>query len=249
MLQKGLKLLFLISLFHIDIRVNAEEFSALPSQCWIQGGECLVQTSKKQVLDHGKSRFELTSESLLRRLSNETFNLLEGNLYVDVEGRAVEFEFPNGKLRLEDSSKVGVSRSSEGVRVQVLEGLASFQPLGANSEVLNIPKAYLYEFGWMQSDGKLEISLPRSLTLQEWTSLFYVFNRQLPPSEVKKKLELDLSGWMKAVHQASSLQSDLATRQIAAAEERARRYARAKAQKEREQRELRALFRKKNYLE
>lgn len=249
MARRLLKVCLLISLFHLDVRLKAEVPLTLPANCWDRGGECLVKAKHEMTFLHGKAKFALAPETILRRMENENFNLLEGKIWLSAENAKLLFELPNGKLTLTPETKLLLVRNEEGVQIQVLEGLVEMRPLGLKPEVLNFPAGYCFDIGWMNSQGEVQVSLPRSLALTQWTSLFYHFYQDLSASQLKAKLEEKIGVWQHAVKTATELQSSLADRQITDAKARQQKLAQAKARKEAEDRELRALFRKKNYLE
>lgn len=245
-MKAACKWMLLLVLFHLDVRVRADLSS--PRNCWPVGGECAIQTSSPATFKHHDAVLNLGRESVLKRNAEENLNLIEGVIWVASESESVEFLLANGRLWVEPHSKLELVRTDRGFGLKVLEGLVRFQAL-ESKETLLFPQAYQVHLGWMNSEGQAAVELPQSLSLVDWTRLFHHFYKELPPAELKAKLQKDLKSWQSRVEEATRLQQAHAERVIAEDREARQKAARAKARREAENRKLRALFRKKNHFD
>lgn len=246
MISRTLKMLFLLFLFTVDVRVRASELNAIidePKGCWGTVAPCAIEVRSGHrfafQLKNG-AKFILLSKTLAT-VSEDTVRLLSGDAMVDTTASATRFALKQGHVECSKGSVSLFHAQGSHAVIDVLEG--TVEAFGSR-----LPAGYSLDLGGINEQGLVSVSLPRS---SNFTKVARSLARFSPGSlaELRSQLEKYHSAWRRAVEDGSSLYQTIATREIARVQKEEKAKRQARELREKEDFELRRLFRQRNDLE
>lgn len=230
-------LLFIV--FFIDVRVHAAE----AKDCWGKKIPCAVFAGEgtKRVSADSLS-VVLHKNALLEQRSEDTVQLVDGRFYIET-GSASRFKTPYGEFQCLNRCKAIVSREETELNLQVLAGSFRVRRTGEKRDY-EVAAGLQVKVSEVTDSGVAHMEFPQALpwepVVKEWAKVY-------PGSKAEFKTDIKRfrADWRAAVESASQVHFQQASRMIAShesdlANERARQKAR-----EREDAQLRELFRKK----
>lgn len=216
-----------------------------PNRCWTTGESCVIKAEQSRIsLATARLTLELARGATLYKSGPNEVGLMRGMVSVKLNG-----EGSLGALyaKVSGMGEAIVERKSDAVTVYALSGVIQIQPLG-DPRNLDLPAGYMMTVGEVTDRGQSMVNVPMafspSIVLKKWSIL-----SSLPRTELMDRAKSLLPEWIEAVERASQLQRDLAERYMASVAREARERAEFKRKMEEENRRLRALFRRLNYLD
>lgn len=233
--------LVFVFVFCVDVHVKAETMTS--SACWEKTTPCVVEARGRKILKSKDMTVTLGPKAMVERKDEMTVQLMSGRFYIEVS-KPVVFKTPYARVTCQDSCKGIFTRANSEFNVKSLSGRWTVVRTG-DEKVYGIPEALQMSFGEVTSDGSAEMEFPQSLpweaTLKEWVALYPGKLKEFKPELADFRVV-----WREAVERVSEMHRSHAARTIAS-HERELADARAReAAREREDAELRALFREKN---
>lgn len=215
--------------FFLDIRVRA--------------GERLMVGPKS--ISVNKQSFVIDTSALVERTSADLWRLVRGQLYVDGEGR-FQIKTPYAFIHCEGKCRALIERFEASVVTQNLGGDWKIERVG-DKRVYSVPVAMQTWVSEVTMSGAAEMDFPQSMP---WLSTAKAWARLYPGSsdDFKKELAAFRVSWKAAVESASELDLEIASREIASYQKAQDEKRRRRLVEEKENAELRLLFREKNYL-
>lgn len=228
--------------FFLDVQVRAAT-----SQCWNRVTPCAVSVDHKKVaLDSKAVKMVLKPGSLIEKTEAGAISIVKGTVLLNVSDPATAFRTPFAKIWCADECVALIDREAGQVTIKSLGGNWRAQRLGDEQEYAILEGTRVL-FTPVTDGGQAGMefaqSLPWEPTVKEWAEL-YPGDKDQFKADVARFREV----WNKGVESATSMQEADVGRTIAAYD-KAQAQARARRQaQEREDAELRRLFREKNYI-
>lgn len=240
--MKFLRVAFCFLCFTLDVHVRAEEShhaakaEAHDDSC---AAPCVINATKKYVL---KSPNVILAKGALAELrSSENLHLVRGNFLVQSPG---SFTTPFAKFSCEGECTAVVERQAGKVTLRNIKGDWQVDRMG-DKQTYAVPPAMLVVVTEVDSSGQAGLDFPQALpwmpTVKLWGSL-YVGDVH----GFKEALEEFRPVWEEAVDAVSDLNSRTAIREIASADQALAKQQALKRAREKEDADLRKLFREKN---
>ncbi len=192
----------------------------------------------------GESKIRLAQGSLIEKRKEHAAHLVKGVVLAQLKGKDV-LQTAYAYVRCQsEACQALVHREKDRVTFGVVEGVLLVHRLGENKDYV-LPTAMQVSVGAVMADGYAEMDFPQSLawdeTVQTWARLF-----EGDLKEFKSTLAEFREVWHESVEAVSHLHEENAMRVIASYDHAVQdQQARQKAQ-EREDAELRKLFRQKS---
>lgn len=237
------------ALFFIDIKVHAGEHNHAAEaveavDCWGKILPCAVQTSRhRRTLKAAGFEMTMSPHSIVEQRDAKTVQLVKGDYYLAVDG-LVKFNTPYAEIRCSNECKGIFNRSEKNIEIKSLEGQWVIKRLGDKQEYA-LRAGLQVKVSEVEENGMAEMEFPQGLpfnaTVKEWAK-FYSGEYK----EFKEEVTVFRQSWQEAVEQVSQAQLENATRSIASHQSEIDKQRAAKAAAEREDAELRKLFREKN---
>lgn len=210
---------------------------------------CAVQINDKQswtwIWPQGRAEFKAGTVAVL--LGEGDVKVVQGELVLYSVSGAAWLRTLFGDVAVSEGIVMLRRQDAESFEISTLQGEAQLFPKGGK-ETLAVPAGFRNWLSGVGHSGVGESGIPQAANkervLKVWAKGFA--GEKLEFFELARGFH---SQWMKAVEQAGPLHRQLVERSIASLEEERQAAARAAAQREKERRELRALFRRKNYLD
>lgn len=224
-----------VFLFCVDVHVKAAEI------CWGKTVPCIVEGRQK--LESAGVKIASDASALLEKIDASNVRLVNGQIYVDVS-KKIAFKTPYARVWCEGRCRGILSRDLKQVNIKSLSGVWLASRTG-DKGTYSVPEGMQMSFAEVTEEGSALMEFPQSLpwdpTIKMWIAL-YPGNLK----EFKPLLTEFREIWRAAVDRASDMHQEQAERTIAShekelAEERARQ-----VERDREDAQLRALFREKN---
>ncbi len=133
------------------------------------------------------------------------------------------------------------------MEVDVLRGSVDLKLLG-HQEKLSVGQGFSLRFGPVNEKGLSQVELPQPVRVQS-VLMRWLRGTQKDPEVWRTKVQLVLPSWQTAAEEIALWQSQTVLRHLASVQEEERKRAQRALQRQREDEELRRLFRQKNYLE
>ena len=228
--------------FFLDVQVHAETL-----KCWKQVTPCAVSADHEKVtLESSGIKMVLKPGSLIEKTEAGTISIVKGTVLLQAGDSATAYRTPFAKLWCADRCVALVEREAEQMTIKSLGGNWRAQRLGDEQEYAILAGTRVL-FTPVTTDGRAGMdfaqSLPWESTVKEWAQL-YPDGKDQFIADVGRFREV----WSKGVESATDMQEANVGRSIAAYD-KAQAQARARRQaQEREDAELRRLFREKNYI-
>lgn len=252
-MTKLIRVLVVFASLCADVQVRASEAAhtehgkSKANSCWGVTIPCRIPADKKHNISESAATIVLKKDSLLEQTETDTVSLIKGRMLIELKSSGLKIKTPFAAFSCEGECSAIFDREPGVIRVRGIVGAWRVNRLGDQIEyALNSGTQVL--IGKVDASGKAEMEIPQSLPwdeiAQDWAELF-------PRSKKEFKSELaDFRvNWKMAVEWASRMQLEHAKRSIAAHEAELARERAARAAQEREDAELRRLFRQKNYIE
>ncbi|MCB0385379.1 MAG: hypothetical protein KDD43_08305 [Bdellovibrionales bacterium] len=246
----------------IEVRVNAAKNDhkkslvhsgpvAEPPDCVVQNSfPCAVQISSKKhwLWTWPQGRVEFSPGTVVILKSPGDLKIVRGELILYSTSGGAWLRTLFGDVAVSDGILLVRREEDEGaVEITTLRGEAQIFPKGGK-ENLFVPAGYRNWLGAVEANGEAGSGIPQAANkercLKVWAELF----RGEKPDFFSFANDFH-SSWMRAVESAGDLHRELIARTIASMEAERAEQARLREIRERESRKLRALFRRKNYLE
>lgn len=242
---RGLAFVFV---FCVDVHVKAETVKQSQkvtgsSACWDKTTPCVVESQGRKILKAKNMIITLAPSSLIERKDEKTVQLMNGQFYIDVSAPVI-FKTPYARITCQDSCKGLFTRRMTELNVKSLAGRWTVVRTG-DEKTYGIPEAMQMSFGEVTDEGSAQMEFPQSLpwdvTLKEWAALYPGKLKEFKPVLAEFR-----SVWQEAVERVSEMHHSQAARTIASHERELAEARSREAAREREDAELRALFREKN---
>ncbi|HMN69817.1 MAG TPA: hypothetical protein PKC28_14835 [Bdellovibrionales bacterium] len=237
------RLAFFLVVFFLDVHVRASEAAHPPEECWSQPTCAVDAGANFKSLENKTSKLRLAPRAIVERRDGDAVQVLAGTVLAEI-GRGVSVRTPFAVLSCVDDCVGIVSREESSVRLKALDGRWLVRRLGEKIDYA-LDAGLQMTISEVGDKGVAEMEFPQSLpwfsTVKEWAGLFAG-----TPGEFKEVLRSFRERWRAAVDVVSVIHAGEAGRTIASHQagveaEKARQRAR-----EREDRRLRELFRRKN---
>lgn len=256
LLRLGVFFLVLI----VDVRVRAEEVVILslasevmqePVNCLEGAQKCAVKTEgrEKFIVAVNKNTVTLGPDTLIVRQNDSSINLLYGEIWLKtISESKVETEFGSLVTFQEGArSSVWMTKTKERLLIRVGEGSVVISPRGSLS-TYRLSAGYEIWLGRVQASGVAQVSAPRAIEVSEhlnqWARLFSGSKSEFA-LEVKKFREV----WQEAVQRSAETYQKQIDREIAMVKQEKERKEKQQRLHERENLEIRKMFREKNYFD
>lgn len=250
--MKSARLIAFALTFFLDVQVRAADHSAHHDKhekkhdetCWGHQIPCAVQASDhRQTVSAQKFKMIMAPSSLANQSDATTVSLVKGEFYLDV-AMPSKFKTPYGEFSCATACKGLVQRGEDEFTLKNLGGTWVFRRTGDKAEY-SLESGLQVTIGEVTDKGvaRMEVpqSLPWNLTVKQWARLF-----DGPVADFKKELTRFRSEWNTAVENSAQVQQGVAARAIASHERELEAARRRQQALEREEAELRKLFRAKN---
>lgn len=229
------------ALFFIDVKVHAEE------DCWGKTLPCAIQaTRQRRDLKAQGFTMALAPHSIAEQRDAKTVQLVQGEFFLTVEG-LVKFNTPYAEIRCSNECKGIFNRNDKSIDIKALEGQWVIKRVGERQEYA-LRAGLQVKISEVEENGMAEMEFPQGLpfnsTVKEWAKFYSGDFR-----EFKAEVAVFRQAWQEAIEQVSQAQRETATRSIASHQSELDKQRAAKAAAEREDAELRKLFREKNNLQ
>lgn len=233
--MKSAQILLYILCFFLDVHVKAAAAECSAGGCVLNAKSARLELkSPAVVMDKG---------SLAEFRQNQTLHLVRGIFYVHGEG---VFNTPFAKFSCEGECRALIERHPGHAVVQNLGGDWRVERLG-DAQPYMVPAAMQVTVREVSSDGHAEMDFPQSLP---WLATAKTWGRLFPgeAKEFKHELAAFREQWNEAVEAASDLHQRTASREVASAKKAADAALAARLAREKEDRELREAYRRKNHI-
>lgn len=234
------------ALFFVDVHVHAAEHakSETAEDCWGKTLPCAIQSSQhRRELKAQGFAMTLAPNSIAEQRDAKTVQLVKGSFYLEVDG-VVKFNTPYAEIRCPAECKGIFSRTQKELEMKALEGQWVIKRLGDKQEYA-LRAGLQVKVSEVEENGMAEMEFPQGLpfesTVKEWAK-FYSGDFK----DFKASVTVFRQAWQEAIEQVSQSQLENATRSIASHQSELDKQRAAKAAAEREDAELRKLFREKN---
>jgi hypothetical protein len=221
-----------------------------PENCLKQSTyPCAIQMSDKQswtwIWPQGRAEFKPGTVAVL--MGEGDVKVIHGELVLYSVSGAAWLRTLFGDVAVSEGTVLLRRQDADSFEISTLQGEAQLFPKGGK-ENLAVPAGYRNWLSGVGNSGEGESGIPQAANkdrvLKVWAKGFS--GEKLEFFELARDFHTQ---WMKAVERAGPMHRELVERSIASLEAERQVAARLAAQKEKERRELRALFRRKNYLE
>jgi len=234
----------ILSLFFIDVRVRAENS---PGDCWGKRIPCAISAGEaRRELRAGDFTLVLERGALVEQRDADLLQLVAGVFYLESKV-PLKFNTAYASFSCGKECKALAERDSDGLTLKSLHGEWIIRRIGDDQEYA-LKSGLQVRVSEVQTDGLAHMEFPQSLpwdaTVKQWGKFFPGTKQAFKP-ELKRFRE----EWRTAVELASLVHQHAASRTLASHEDQlAKERARRKAT-EKEEQELRSLFRQKNYID
>lgn len=227
------RILILFAVFSLDVQVRAASH--------------VIRATVKRTFSDGDFHIHMAGGSLLEKQDDETYQLIDGQFLVELpEGIRLKTPFATIQCLGPKCEGMFVRKTSE-IEVRALRGGLVIRRLGEKKDYL-LPPAMRMTVYPVAVDGKSAMEFPQSLpwdsTVKDWAKLY-----PGTPAEFKETLIQFREEWREAVDQASQLQLEYASREIASHEKAVADAEARREVQEKEDESLRRLFRQKNFID
>lgn len=242
--MNGWRAMMLVALFFMDVHVHAE---TQKEECWGKTLPCAVQASARHREWKAQGfKMVLGPNSIAEQRDAKTVQLVKGNFYLEVDGN-VRFKTPYAEVRCANDCKGIFNRAEDEIRIKALGGQWVIQRTGEAQEYALFAGLQV-RVSEVQDNGMAEMEFPQGLpfspTVKEWAKFY--------PGDFKRfksDVAVFRQEWEGAIDKVSRDQLENATRSIASHQSRLEKERARKRAIEREDAELRKLFRQKNNLQ
>lgn len=245
--MKLTKLLIFLACACVDVQLRADSNTVSESNCWGLTIPCRVSADRKNQLQAGQNNFVMQAGSLIEQSGESEIGIVKGRVYIELNDSRLTIKVPFARVTCSGACKAIFDRQNDRMVMRSLAGLWNIERLGEKQTYAVVPGTQILA-SVVDDSGLAGLEFPQSLpwlpTVKDWADLYMGTRKEFRADIAKFRSE-----WKLAVEWVSQMQLEQAKRTIASYQrsvDAAR--ARAKAQ-EREDEELRRLFRKKNYLE
>lgn len=236
--------------FFIDVQVHAADHAKAETQvedCWGKNLPCAIQTSgQRRELKGPRFTMTMAPGSIAEQRDAKTVQLIKGDFYLEVDG-VVKFNTPYAEIRCSNACKGIFNRSEKEIAIKSFAGQWVIKRLGDRQEYA-LRAGLQVKVSEVEQNGMAEMEFPQGLpfasTVKQWAK-FYSGDF----AGFKANVAEFRQAWQEAVEQVSQSQLQNATRSIASHQSELDKQRAAKAAAEREDAELRRLFREKNNLQ
>jgi hypothetical protein len=237
--------MMLVALFFMDVHVRAAEVQK--DDCWGKTLPCAVQTaSHRREWKAPGFKMILGENSIAEQKDTKTVQLVQGDFYLEVDGN-VKFKTPYAEVRCANDCKGIFNRTTQEIAVKSLGGQWVIKRTGEAQEYA-LHTGLQVKVSEVEDNGMAEMEFPQGLpfspTVKEWAK-FYSGDFK----HFKSDVAVFRQQWEGAIDQVSQAQLENATRSIASHQSQLEKERARKRAIEREDAELRKLFREKNNLE
>lgn len=222
-------------------------FTCFAADIQVKAANHVIRASVKRTFADGEFRLHMDTGSLMEQRDDKNYQLVEGRFLAELnEGVRLTTPFATMSC-LSSRCEALISREKNKVEVSSLRGGLVIRRVGEKKDYV-LPPATRVIVMPVTGDGAAEMEFPQSLpwdsTVKDWARLF-----PGTAAEFKETLIQFREDWRNAVDQISRIHVEYAQREIAShekilAEQQARR-----AVQEREDGEMRKLFRLKNFID
>ncbi len=231
-------------IFFLDVHVRAADIpKEKDAGCWGKSIPCVVQTkNNKRELQAGDFKLILAANSLLEQRSTNSIQLVMGDFYAEVKGE-LKFKTPYAEISCANECKGLFSRKAEEISIKSLGGQWVVKRLGDSQEYA-LHSGLRVTVSEVEENGMAHMEFPQGLpwapTVKEWAK-FYSGDY----AHFKSELTVFRADWQVAIERASEVQFETATRSIASHQAEVNKEKARKMATQREDQELRRLFREK----
>lgn len=222
----------------------SDQWVSEPQDCQVGSRDCAIMAKQnKTIVLWDNQEVVLTKNAALAWSTDQTVRLVRGVMSIQLNGKN-QVALPNGKIA--GTGLVLVERQNLDVNVTTLSGEITVSPVGG-PQVMILPSGFKVSMGAIERTGQAGIEIPQvappASTIRLWWSVF---------SGAKDDFMVQAKNFVKAAPEKAELAGDwqlqMIQREVAEANQKAEQIAKAKEIEAKEQAQMRALFRKLNYL-
>lgn len=243
--MKLLRALCLMAVFCLDVHVRADSLEKHDEKesCWGVSLPCSIYASQgKKVLESEGLRMVLAPGALVEQRTGNLVQLVSGSVYIEIS-RPLRIGTPYGKFWCPDECTALINRQSGNVKLKSLAGAWIVERLGEKSDYELKPATQVW-LSEVSDTGQASMEFPQSLpwdsTVKNWAALF-----PGEPEEFKQALVKFRKVWKEAVEEVSEVHNRAADRNIASHNQELAEEAKRRQKVEKEQQDLKELFRLK----
>lgn len=211
----------------------------------------ILNEAKRLTFIHFGTKVSIGSKTTIVLLSNNMIQIINGNVWIYSKSRDSEFIVKSeyGSVKSEGLIHTFFAKSAEIFEIYPLRGKVSVYPVGDKGrDGLELRAGYRSQLGPVAVNGRAFYEFPQPANLKgllkRWAHLF-----DGDPDQLVKEVSAYKEPWLQAAEESSRWQKEIAQRMIASYEEKQKKIQRQREARLREEKALRNLFRKKNYLD
>ncbi len=246
--MKWLRFILFIFLFTIEIRIKAQaEILDQPESCYqAEGQNCIVKSLGEtgDVWTTSEGEIRMAPQSIVSRQENQ-WRLISGRVWIDCSGQQI-WRGQFAKWTCLPGQAMMIEHSAEGLEFIGLKGSVALE--SHSGEKLALSPGLSVKIGPVLQTAKNEISFPRSANLRKTLS-WAAELMPLDEAQLKSVLSEFLLGWHQSREHISRTLASHSEDQIRRQKDADLQRELARQKNQKEDAELRALFRKKNYLD
>lgn len=252
------KILILILVFSVEVSVRAtttqeqiqpENLIQFPEGCWQKSERCAIENKTNKVLTWPEKKVNLflSTNSVVAKKTEQKFLLVSGRLYVQCK-QAVEVKTSFLVVDCPEGSEFLIEQEKQQTKVTALNANLKLEAKGPSKEVILLQPGMLIEVGPVAKMGYSTVSFPRSVPLP-WLILTWASAFDGGKDLLREKIATLLPVWKEQVESISSYNALVYNREVASHEEQLRQEQERRKKVEAENKKMRDLFKKKNYLD